>query len=58
MTLDPDVENLPRELAPQVLGLLVRSYGDFHTCEDSLQEALLAAAAQWPTGGVPANPKG
>jgi predicted RNA polymerase sigma factor len=58
MTLDPDVENLLRELAPQVLGLLVRRYGDFDTCEDALQEALLAAAAQWPTGGVPANPKG
>jgi predicted RNA polymerase sigma factor len=58
MTLDPVVENLLRELAPQVLGLLVRRYGDFDTCEDALQEALLAAAAQWPTEGVPANPKG
>jgi predicted RNA polymerase sigma factor len=58
MTLDPTVENLVRELAPQVLGLLVRRYGDFDACEDALQEALLAAAAQWPTEGVPANPKG
>jgi predicted RNA polymerase sigma factor len=58
MKLDPHVENLLRELAPQVLGLLVRRYGDFDACEDALQEALLAAAAQWPTEGVPANPKG
>jgi predicted RNA polymerase sigma factor len=58
MTLDPNVENLLRRLAPQVLGLLVRRYGDFDACEDALQEALLAAAAQWPTEGVPANPKG
>ena len=58
MRLDPHVETLLRELTPQVLGLLVRRYGDFDACEDALQEALLAAAAQWPTEGVPANPKG
>jgi RNA polymerase sigma factor (sigma-70 family) len=58
MALDPNVENLLRQLAPQVLGLLVRRYGDFEDCEDALQEAVLAAAVQWPTEGVPANPKG
>jgi predicted RNA polymerase sigma factor len=58
MMLDPNVENLLRELAPQVLGLLVRRYGDFDACEDALQEALLAAAVQWPSEGEPANPKG
>lgn len=58
MKLNPDVEDLLRELAPQVLGLLVRRYGDFDACEDALQEALLAAAAQWPSEGVPVNPKG
>ena len=58
MTLDPRVEDQVRELVPQVLGLLVRRYGNFDACEDALQEALLAAAAQWPTEGVPANPKG
>jgi predicted RNA polymerase sigma factor len=56
--LNPDVEDLLRELAPQVLGLLVRRYGDFDACEDALQEALLAAATQWPSEGVPVNPKG
>jgi RNA polymerase sigma factor (sigma-70 family) len=52
------VEDLLRELAPQVLGALVRRYGQFHLCEDASQEALLAAAVQWPTDGIPDNPRG
>jgi RNA polymerase sigma factor (sigma-70 family) len=52
------VENLLRELSPQVLGALVRRYGDFDTCEDAVQEALVAAVRQWPAEGTPANPKG
>ena len=55
---DRIVEDLLRELAPQVLGALVRRYGQFDACEDAVQEALLAAAAQWPADGVPANPRG
>jgi RNA polymerase sigma factor (sigma-70 family) len=59
VTADPaDVENLLRELAPQVLGALVRRYGQFHLCEDASQEALLAAALQWPAEGCPENPRG
>ncbi|MEV0251008.1 DUF6596 domain-containing protein [Nocardia sp. NPDC050712] len=50
--------DLLRELAPQVLGVLVRRFGDFDTAEDALQEALLAAATQWPEAGRPANPRG
>jgi RNA polymerase sigma factor (sigma-70 family) len=52
------IEDLLRELAPQVLGALVRRRGGFDSCEDAVQEALLAAAVQWPRDGVPANPKG
>jgi RNA polymerase sigma factor (sigma-70 family) len=52
------VEELLRELAPRVLGVLVRRYGGFDTCEDAVQEALLGAATQWPAEGVPANPTG
>jgi RNA polymerase sigma factor (sigma-70 family) len=52
------VEDLLRELAPRVLGVLVRRTGDFETCEDAVQEALVAASAQWPAEGVPANPTG
>lgn len=47
-----------RELAPRVLGTLGRRYGHFDVCEDAVQEALLAAATQWPHDGVPANPRG
>jgi RNA polymerase sigma factor (sigma-70 family) len=52
------VEDLLRELAPQVLGALVRHHGRFDICEDAVQEALLAASVQWPDEGVPDNPKG
>ena len=52
------VEDLLRELAPQVLGVLVRRHRTFDVCEDAVQEALLAAAVQWPEQGIPANPRG
>ena len=51
------VADLLRELAPQVLGALVRRYGHFGDCEDAVQEALLAAAVQWPEEGRPENPR-
>ena len=53
----PDTEDLLRELAPQVLGVLVRRYGRFDSSEDAVQEALLAAAMQWPDEGMPENPR-
>jgi RNA polymerase sigma factor (sigma-70 family) len=49
------IEDSLRELAPLVLGALVRRYGRFDLCEDAVQEALLAAAVQWPEQGEPAN---
>lgn len=52
------IEDTLRELAPQVLGALVRRYGGFDTCEDAVQEALLAASVQWRSQGVPDNPMG
>jgi RNA polymerase sigma factor (sigma-70 family) len=51
-------EDLLRQLAPQVLGTLVRRYGSFDLGEDAVQEALLAAAVQWPEQGVPESPLG
>lgn len=54
----PDAtEDLLRGLAPQVLGAVVRRFGHFDTAEDAVQEALLAAATQWPKDGVPQDPK-
>ena len=52
------VEDLLRRFAPQVLGSLVRRYGHFDVAEDAVQEALLAAALQWPEQGIPENPRG
>ena len=53
-----DTEGLLRELTPQVLGVVVRRFGDFPTAEDATQEALLAAATRWPVDGMPDNPVG
>ncbi|HEY5359222.1 MAG TPA: DUF6596 domain-containing protein [Streptosporangiaceae bacterium] len=55
---DPEAEDLLRQLAPQVLGALVRRYGHFDTAEEATQEALLAASAQWPEDGIPDHPRG
>ena len=52
-----DAEHLLRELAPQVLGVVVRRFRDFSASEDAVQEALLAAATQWPRDGVPDYPR-
>ncbi|MEV7120383.1 RNA polymerase sigma factor [Kitasatospora griseola] len=52
-------QDLLRTLAPQVLAALLRRHpGAFDSCEDAVQEALLAAAVQWPQQGRPENPRG
>ena len=57
MRAHADQVDLLRALAPRVLGVLVRRYGRFDACEDAVQEALLAAAVQWPQEGVPDSPQ-
>ena len=57
MRTHPAIEDLLRELAPQVLGTLVRRHSQFDACEDAVQEALLAAARQWAADGLPENPR-
>jgi predicted RNA polymerase sigma factor len=42
----------------QVLGALVRRYGQFEGCEDAAQEAVLTATVQWPADRLPENPRG
>ncbi len=56
-TSDHTLEDLLRELTPQVLGVVVRRCGDFAAAEDAVQEALLSAATTWPRDGQPDNPK-
>jgi predicted RNA polymerase sigma factor len=58
VSTDTTTEDLLRDLAPQVLGALVRRHGQFEECEDAVQEAVLAAAVQWPADGIPGNPRG
>ena len=50
-------DDLWRSVTPQVIGALVRRYRDFDRAEEAAQEALLAAAAQWPEEGMPDDPK-
>ena len=59
MVTSAEVEgHLLRRLAPQVLGAVARRYGRFDLAEDATQEALVAAALQWPQDGLPENPRG
>ncbi len=57
MSGEPSVEGLLRELAPQTLGIVARKYGQFQAAEDAVQEALIAAAAQWRDDGIPQHPR-
>ena len=52
------LEDLLRQLAPQVLGALLRRYGNWEMCEDALQEALLEVSDDWDRNGVPERPSG
>ncbi|MCU1374131.1 MAG: polymerase sigma factor, partial [Actinomycetia bacterium] len=45
-----------RQLAPQVLGAVVRRHGDFAGAEDAVQEALLVATTKWAVDGEPDDP--
>ena len=54
---DRGCEHLLRELAPRVLGAVMRRFRDFSAAEDAVQEALLAAAVQWPREGLPESPR-
>lgn len=57
MQPEPSIGHLLRDCVPQVLGVLVRRYGDFDAAEDAVQEALLAAVRQWSSAGTPENPR-
>jgi RNA polymerase sigma factor (sigma-70 family) len=56
-SLDTRTQHLLRELLPQVLGAVIRRFRDFAASEDAVQEALIAAATQWPHDGLPENPR-
>src|SRR5204862_3847244 len=51
------IARLLRAVAPEVLGAVVRRFRAFGASEDAVQEALIAAATQWPSEGVPEEPR-
>src|SRR6476469_1053781 len=57
LSATPAVDDLLRTLAPQVVGIVSRRFGDFDSAEDAVQEALLAASRHWPVDGVPDEPR-
>jgi RNA polymerase sigma-70 factor (ECF subfamily) len=50
------IADLYRDQHRRVLAAVVSLIGDFELAEDAVQEAFLAATAQWPATGAPANP--
>jgi len=51
------IEEIFRREAGRILATLIRLLGDFDLAEEGRQEAFAAAIEQWPTQGVPDNPR-
>jgi len=51
------VEDVFRREAGRVLATLIRLLGDFELAEEARQEAFAAALEQWPSNGIPSNPR-
>jgi RNA polymerase sigma-70 factor, ECF subfamily len=51
------VEEIYRTESRRVLATLIRLLGDFELAEDALQEAFAAAVRDWPSKGLPDNPR-
>lgn len=56
MSASSVIADLYRDQHRRVLAAVVSLIGDFEMAEDAVQEAFLAATAQWPVEGVPSNP--
>ena len=52
-----DLDRIYRAERGRVLASLIRLLGGFDLAEEALADAFLAASAQWPRDGVPANPR-
>ena len=51
------VDRVYREDSRRVLATLIRLLGDFDAAEEAMQDAFVAALAQWARDGVPRNPR-
>src|SRR5215218_1223367 len=52
-----EAERIYRAESRRVLATLIRLLGDFDVAEEALHDACIAAVEQWPTEGVPQNPR-
>ncbi len=50
------IQEIYQHESRRVFSTLVRLLGSFDAAEEALHDAFVAAAEQWPTQGVPANP--
>jgi RNA polymerase sigma-70 factor, ECF subfamily len=51
------VDGIYRSDSRRVLATLIRLLGDMDLAEEALHDAFVAALEQWPSDGVPANPR-
>jgi RNA polymerase sigma-70 factor (ECF subfamily) len=56
-TVDAALDAIYRAESRRVFATLVRLLGDFDLAEEALHEAFRAALEQWPSEGVPENPR-
>ena len=49
-------ERVFREEYGRVFASLVRTFGDFDTAAEAIQDAFVVAVDRWPSGGLPDNP--
>ena len=60
-TVSPEIEIRIAEIfendSRRIFATLVRLLGDLDLAEDAMQDAFTAAIRQWPTEGIPANPR-
>ncbi|MEM9007996.1 MAG: RNA polymerase sigma factor [Cyanobacteria bacterium P01_F01_bin.86] len=55
--IQEQVDALYRSESRRVFATLIRLLGDFNLAEEALHEAFAAAVEQWPSEGIPANPR-
>jgi RNA polymerase sigma-70 factor (ECF subfamily) len=53
-----DIERVFREEHGRAVAVLARVFGDLDVAEEAVQEAFAAAAARWPSTGLPPAPAG
>jgi RNA polymerase sigma-70 factor (ECF subfamily) len=51
------ISDIYRDESRRIFATLIRLLGDFDLAEDALHDAFAAAMRQWPSEGIPANPR-